>query len=385
MYKITASLVVLLLAGCTGGAKSATTAAEAPVATTATPAATEALTTAAPTATTSAPAATTTAAPTATTSAPAATTTTAPTATTSAPAPTTTTPRVPSIQIINLSSLATADIRSWTEVAAAKMSAWQADILGVVWPVGAMIREDARDKFDAAFNEMQIVLSDNVLSGLLDDVDAWIDATPCADVGGWRGEQARSIKENVRLWIGGGADAATAPDPCFESRMAIYAFTAEVTATTAQRVYIHELYHTLSSYLTTYCAPPDGQEEPEKYEAQGWIAEGTADYFSYVVQAEINGEAHPASALLQEANKEAQESGIDLRRSAAKSAAAVRLMIERGDLTEADVLGATMFNDCDWVGDFSMSNPAAAYAQTNWHLIEESGGTWRFTSAALNG
>ena len=349
MYKITASLVVLLLAGCTGGAKSATTAAEAPVATTATPAATEALTTAAPTATTSAPAATTTAAP---------------TATTSAPAPTTTTPRVPSIQIINLSSLATADIRSWTEVAAAKMSAWQADILGVVWPVGAMIREDARDKFDAAFNEMQIVLSDNVLSGLLDDVDAWIDATPCADVGGWRGEQARSIKENVRLWIGGGADAATAPDPCFESRMAIYAFTAEVTATTAQRVYIHELYHALSSYLTTYCAPPDGQEEPEKYEAQGWIAEGTADYFSYVVQAEINGEAHPASALLQEAHKEALESGTDLGRSAAKSAADVRLMIERSELAEADVLGATMFNDCGWVDDFSMSNTPAAYSRT---------------------
>ena len=329
-----------------------------------------------------------------TTAPPAATTTTAPTATTSAPAPTTTTPRVPTIQIINLSSLATADIRSWTEVATAKMSAWQADILGVVWPVGAMIREDARDKFDVPFNEMQHVLTDAVLSGLLDDVDAWIDATPCAvdeaaflagDSGGWRGEQAQSIKDNVRLWIGGGADAATAPDPCFESRMSIYAFPASETAATAQRVYIHELYHALSSYLTTYCAPPDGQEEPEKYDAQGWIAEGTADYFSYVVQAEINGEAHPASAILQAANNDAQESGTDLGRNAAKSAAAVRLMIERGDLAEADVMGATIFNDCDWADDFSMSNTAAAYARTNWHLIEQSGGTWGFTAAALNG
>ena len=63
----------------------------------------------------------------------------------------------------------------------------------------------------------------------------------------------------------------------------------------------------------------------------------------------------------------------------------MRPMIERGDLTEADVLGATMFNDCDWADDFSMSNPAAAYARTNWHRIEQSGGIWGFTSAALNG
>ena len=104
-----------------------------------------------------------------------------------------------------------------------------------------------------------------------------------------------------------------------------------------------------------------------------------------MVQAEISGEAHPASAILQAANNDAQESGTDLGRNAAKSAAAVRLMIERGDLAEADVMGATIFNDCDWADDFSMSNTAAAYARTNWHLIEQSGGTWGSTPPALNG
>ena len=361
MRKTAISLVILLLAGCGGGTDSATTVADSSLVTAAVTVAAEAPTSTSTLAATSAP------------------------STTSAPAPTTATPRVPTIQIINRSSLATADIRNWTEVATAKMSIWQADILGVVWPVGAMIREDARDKFDVPFNEMQQVLADDVLSELLDDVDAWIDATPCAGAGGWRGEQARSIKENVRLWIGGSADASTAPDPCFESRMAIYALPTEVTAATAQRVYIHELYHALSTYLTTHCAPEDGPEKPEKYDAQGWIVEGTADYFSYVVQAEINGEPHPVSAILQAANNDAKESGTDLGRNAAKAAAAVRLMIERGDLAEADVLGATMFNDCNWANDFSMSNPAAAYARTNWHLIEQRDGIWRFTSAALNG
>jgi hypothetical protein len=60
-------------------------------------------------------------------------------------------------------------------------------------------------------------------------------------------------------------------------------------------------------------------------------------------------------------------------------------MIERSELAEADVLGATMFNDCDWVDDFSMSNTTAAYSRTNWHLIEQAGGTWGFIPAALNG
>ena len=103
-----------------------------------------------------------------------------------------------------------------------------------------------------------------------------------------------------------------------------------------------------------------------------------------MVQAEINGDAYPLGAILQAAKTELQESGTDPGRSAAKSAAAVRLMIERGDLTEADVMGATIFNDCGWADDFSMSNTAAAYARTNWHLIEQSGGTWGFTAAALN-
>ena len=267
------------------------------------------------------------------------------------------------------------------------MSGWQADILGVIWPVGVQVREEAWDKFDAPFNEMEVTLTAGELAGLTEDIDMWIDATPCADIRGWKSEQARSSKENVHLWIEGGADIATAPDPCFESRMAIYAFSSGVSELTAQRVYLHELYHALSNYLATYCAPPDSHDDPGRYEAQGWIAEGTAEYFAHVVQAEINGDPHPVGAILQSAHQSLQESGTDIRGGgiAAKSAAAVRLMIERGELTEAEVLGATMFNGCDWVDDFSMSNPAAAYAQTNWHLIEQSGETWRLTSAALEG
>ena len=83
-----------------------------------------------------------------------------------------------------------------------------------------------------------------------------------------------------------------------------------------------------------------------------------------MVQAEINGDAYPLGAILQAAKTELQESGTDLRRSAAKSAADVRLMIERSELAEADVLGASMFNDCGWVDDFSMSNMPAAYSRT---------------------
>jgi len=98
VHKIVASLVVVLLAGCAGGANSATTSAEAPVATTAAPATTEAPTTTAAPATTEAP--TTTTAP-ATTEAP--TTTTAP-ATTEAPTTSTTTTTVaPTVELATFS------------------------------------------------------------------------------------------------------------------------------------------------------------------------------------------------------------------------------------------------------------------------------------------
>jgi len=56
-----------------------------------------------------------------------------------------------------------------------------------------------------------------------------------------------------------------------------------------------------------------------------------------------------------------------------------------GDLTEAEVPGAGIFDDCDWVDGFSRSNPAAAYARDNWHRIEQTGGTWGFTMAIQDG
>ncbi len=65
--------------------------------------------------------------------------------------------------------------------------------------------------------------------------------------------------------------------------------------------------------------------------------------------------------------------------------AAVRLMIERGDLTEAEVMDGSIFDDCGWADDFSWSNPAVAHVQDDWHRIEWSGGTWGFTAAALAG
>ena len=57
-----------------------------------------------------------------------------------------------------------------------------------------------------------------------------------------------------------------------------------------------------------------------------------------------------------------------------------------GDMLEdPQVPGAGIFDDCDWVDDFSRSNQAAAYARDDRHRIEQTGGTWGSTMAAQDG
>ena len=71
--------------------------------------------------------------------------------------------------------------------------------------------------------------------------------------------------------------------------------------------------------------------------------------------------------------------------TADNAAAALRLMVERGDLTENEIIDGSIFETCDWPTQWQTSDPAVAFAKNNWMNIEQSGGTWGFTPAALNG
>lgn len=202
---------------------------------------------------------------------------------------------------------------------------------------------------------------------LADSVDAWIDAVPCNSTDSYRNYENKDIKTRIRGWIKGNYDATTAPDPCLESRIAVVGGTSGQSDDTVQKIYLHELYHALQKRLTTYCqlmgTSSNGYYEPldtpearaieAKFKAGKWLAEGTAEYFSFIIQAEIKGTNDGVNEMMKAANTAANESK-DINNSIASSgSAAVRLLIERGVLTEKQVMDGSLFQTCDWVDIYS--------------------------------
>jgi hypothetical protein len=302
-----------------------------------------------------------------------------------APTPRSTAGHVPRIAIVNFSRFATEEIRHWTEVGTAKMSWWQADIHSFVWPLGKMLGE-ADFPGDDPFNTYEVVLTTEAMEQLTSTYGAWVDAAPClspggTNFGGWQSRaEANEGKTRVISWMEGGADVATAPTPCFDSRAVIYAFPAESTDADGQHTYLHELYHALSNYLQDYCTQ-GGEIGVDQYEALRWVGEGTAHYFAYVVAAELNGVPDPFSGMFQTARQDAL-AGEGLA-TADPAAAALRLMVERGDLLESEILDGSLFETCDWPENWQRSNPGVAYAQDNWQKIQFDGDKWGFTEEAL--
>jgi hypothetical protein len=68
---------------------------------------------------------------------------------------------------------------------------------------------------------------------------------------------------------------------------------------------------------------------------------------------------------------------------ATTGSAAVRLLVERGVITEEQILKGSLFETCDWIDTFGADVPEVIHAKANWHRIQNIGGTWGFTAAAL--
>ena len=77
--------------------------------------------------------------------------------------------------------------------------------------------------------------------------------------------------QRVERWIRGGADVATAPDPCLKSRSAVMAWNAEQDVETARHIFFHEAYHGLSNYLLRQCAPILNRDEDSMNDLR-WFA-----------------------------------------------------------------------------------------------------------------
>ena len=70
--------------------------------------------------------------------------------------------------------------------------------------------------------------------------------------------------------------------------------------------------------------------------------------------------------------------------AADNAAAALRLMVERGDLREEEIIDGSIFESCDWPDQWQTSDPAVTYALGNWMQIEFINGSWAFKSTVLD-
>jgi hypothetical protein len=161
-----------------------------------------------------------------------------------------------------------------------------------------------------------------------------------------------------------------------------------------QLIYLHEAYHALQVALYEgHCyeiAEYEGEWGPKpdpvrdaKQEAGRWFAEGTAEYFAHLKQAQIKGNTNAVQLMLAKAAAAANESKDINEGIATTGSAAVRLLVERGIITEEQILDGSLFETCDWVDTFSSTLPEIIHAKANWHQLRNAGGTWGFTATAL--
>ena len=295
----------------------------------------------------------------------------------------------PSVEIINYSKIPTATLMKWTEFGGSKFSDWQAETLGVIWELGELKSDGKTDVFP--FNKHHLTLSSEQMKELTSGIKEWIMTSEC-NADSYRAEENKWGYKDIEHWIKGGADVATAPDPCYDRRIVLMGRTPQQDEKTVQQIWLHELYHAHSNYLTNYCVNPndsqrDRDEIFDKHDSQRWFGEGTAEYFAFMAKAEMNGVSDPVNAMLKDAHSKIQREGKDLfSNMAGNSAVALRLLMERGKIPnlEKDVLSAAVFHNCDWPDRWNREESNEVdFALKNWFRIENKNGTWGFSDAAL--
>ena len=65
--------------------------------------------------------------------------------------------------------------------------------------------------------------------------------------------------------------------------------------------------------------------------------------------------------------------------------AAMVLMIERGMITEKQIINGSLFNNCDWINTFDPAAKGIDYIFENFNKIEFSGGKYFYSDATIEG
>ena len=183
--------------------------------------------------------------------------------------------------------------------------------------------------------------------------------------------------------------------PCYLSGMGLI---ADIQVSQDRREFVdyllaHEVYHGIQQDLELASCIDRRQQLEENNQPNNhfWIMEGTADYAAKIAIGEIFGSEHLWGGKYENRNSilgEAYENYVlgDTEMSTVQGAAALALMVERGDLDERIILDASMWWACTVLDDFSDDNAAVVWAKNNWYKIEKIEGpipTYQFTPEAL--
>ena len=284
-----------------------------------------------------------------------------------------------------VSAFTSETVANWISSAMLKMAQPPKQFFAMIWPIGAPLDDEPDpDVFDGApFSEHRHVMTDSEVDAVVLTYQNWLSTVSC---------DTQSDKDNiadlstrVETWIRRAADIATAPDPCFDARSAIYAWPPGNSETTATKVVMHEAYHGLSNYLGGRCTALTGKSE-EYYDAIRWFAEGTAEYFGNYMAAEIEARSDYVQTLLESAYGDLQGE-MDQQPLASAGAyiqaAAIELMVQRGSISLAKVLDGSYYHDCGYAERFALTTEEVQYIADNVASLQLIDGEYRFPSSVL--
>ena len=280
---------------------------------------------------------------------------------------TTTAAATPNIKIVNVSSVSTSNFTDWTTASAAKMQSQVANVLFVSWDIGAYVADAT------PFNTHTVVITSEQIETLMTEIDTWLKTTCLSSV--------TEESATFRVYITNGSEVSSQFVICGQYRLILIGVIQGSSSDNSKNLAIHELYHALQQDLGDEDC--NTKREITGSNGKGWINEGAADYFSNI---EMYGSSAGVQKILElglEAYNEDSSAAITSTGVASRGSAGLRLMVERGTLTESNILDGSLFHSCATESDYTDSNSNIVTAESKWYKIQESNGTYSFKSEAL--
>ena len=281
------------------------------------------------------------------------------------------------LRLFNLTSVPTATLEADAVRASSLMANRQSDVLAVIYPVGSHIADvspgawspDGNPEHGKPFAKFERVISQEQVEAMLDEIQTWMAAHHCIDA-----EHRNHQLAEYRLWMEGGADVSSQMSLCGDVRLVMMAVPDGMPDWGLHQFLVHELYHAFQHDLEERQCQEDGRT---------MFVEGAAEYFAYFLTEKRFLDRPAVTTLLENAlNDHQRGDGID-QGNATAAAAALRLMVERGDLAHDAIMDGSLFHSCARSGEYGPDVPSVQSARSDWVQIEKRDGEYEFAAAVV--